>query len=160
MHTRSHWITGDFPICHKHKQVTSFTMRQKWLSTWNWNPQVNMTQCGKTVTVPWIFFISFASNYDSKKKMSWLNWSLGSWSLVAKLKERSPGRRDLLLCRFHSSSGKEQQSSCEGQLHHLLQVERICPLPVTPCQLSPFFIPGLHLLFKAQTLKAPCYRHC
>lgn len=68
MHTRSHWLNGDFPICHKHKQVTSFTMRQKWLSTWNWNPQVNMTQCGKTVTVPWIFLWALHLIMIVKKK--------------------------------------------------------------------------------------------
>lgn len=48
-----------------------------------------------------------------------------------------PLSSDLLLGRCLSSS-EEQQSSCSGLFFSFpLQVERICPLPVPRCQLSP-----------------------
>lgn len=41
---------------------------------------------------------------------------------------------------------KRSMGFCEDQLHHRLQVERICPLPVRCCQLSlsSFLLPGLN----------------
>lgn len=46
---------------------------------------------------------------------------------------RQPPGSETCCCLVALAAGEEQQSSCEGQLHPLLQAERIRPLPVKPC---------------------------
>lgn len=57
-------------MCQKQKQVTYFLHMTRITVFMEFKPtsRVNMTQCGKTVTVHWIF-TSFASNYDGKNVM-------------------------------------------------------------------------------------------